>query len=383
MIQKFLQFIKSNLLVILSLALFLTSLGYYSNQKGYLKLPFVSGATIAKSATESGSDAYDYCLDQKHWDGINKENCYSKYFKQISEENGASYAFDALATLQQIDSTTLGCHLIAHGIGWGAYLKDPNDWRELIQTMNPGCSYGAIHGVIENYVATLPEGKLPKELVPSICGESPRADCNHIIGHLILVQTKGSIDEALDYCRVFQDNKTQLNFCFTGVFMEYQTALNLIDHGLAPKSWLDWPARVPELEKMCRSYSGDEGASCWEEIIHAALVKFNNDPEQIFAFCSTSQLVDGALRCRRHAIGVMTAAYEYDLDKMKPMCDIPQKNDPSFKNDCYASMAGSTLSTLPNDTKKVSDFCESLDTQYQSACFYQINVRNTQRPAGD
>src|SRR3989344_7634806 len=322
------------------------------------------------------SDVQEKCITSELTKlGVNKETCYYKEFKKISEENGYEFAFSTLFELQKIDPDSQGCHLIAHGIGTGAYKRNPNDWQKLIQILYSGCSYGAIHGVIENYVATLPEKNLTPEIMSTLCGENPRADCNHIFGHLVLVQTEGNIDDGLKLCDAFNGDHRQKMFCYTGVFMEYQTALDLIEHGFAPKSWLNWPERVPELEKICRSYSGDAGITCWEEIVHAVALKFKNDAKKVFDFCSTAQINEGAIRCRRHAIGILVAGNNYDLEDEKRMCDLVQPHDPNFKSECYVYIIGSTLASIPQSGGiKAISMCDGLEEQYKKSCFGEIGT---------
>ncbi len=269
---------------------------------------------------------------------------------------------------------------MAHGIGWGSYKRDPENWRALIQNMNSSCNYGAIHGVLEGYIKSLPDKSLKREVIGSICGENPRADCNHIIGHLLLVQTDADVDKALDLCEVFTDAR-QNSFCISGVFMEYQTALNLVAHDLVPKSWLNWAPRLPELEKLCRSYGGKQAEGCWEEIIHVALVAFNNDPSRTWALCNSAQVPNGAKRCKRHSIGVIGASKNFDLPSLKSMCSIPQKNqkneaqsDPSFEAECSPALVSSALSTIPTGVPEAVSFCGSLAPKFQPSCFSMIGA---------
>lgn len=329
------------------------------------------------SVQEISDEVFQNCQPQNLKLGFGKETCYSKQFIEVSLAHGPQFAFEALASLQQKDQDAIGCHLIAHGIGTGAYKRDPANWQDMLRTINSSCSYGAIHGILENYVATLPGGHLTKQIIPTICGENPRADCNHSIGHLLLVEASGDIRKGLDLCKVFDSDKVQQFHCQTGIFMEYQTALNLVAHGLASQDWLNWPSRVDDLEKTCRSYQGTDAVACWKEITHAALAKFNYDPKTIFDFCSSAQVVDGAKECRRHAIGIVSANTRFDLSGLKYMCDLPQKLDPTFKADCYVQMAASDISTLPNDTEKVRVFCESLEQQFQPSCLAQVGVKQS------
>lgn len=305
-----------------------------------------------------------------------KETCYSKEFEGLASKQGPKFSFDVLHLLQGIDPKAKGCHLISHGIGEGSYRRDPKNWQGLIENMPMECNYGSIHGVIQGYIGSLPDKTLTKEIIPSICGQNPRADCNHIVGHLILVETDTDVSKALDFCEVFSD-VGQRDFCQTGVFMEYSTALNLINHGLVPKSWLNWPARLDEIEKLCRSYDREKAINCWTEIVHVALVKFNNDPNLIFNLCDKAPLAEATKRCKRHSLGVMAASRQFDLANLKYICHIPQKNDSNFEDECYGDFVSSTLSTIPTMISEVVSFCRSLDKKFESSCLSVIdNFRN-------
>lgn len=297
---------------------------------------------------------------------ISKETCYYQEFIKIGEEKGSEYAFEILADLQAIDSDAQGCHLMAHGIGTGSYRNDPDNWQELIRNISSACSYGGPHGVIEEYFQDSGQ-KMTKEFIPQICGSQPRADCNHIVGHLILVETEADIDKGIDLCGAFTDDY-QRQFCLTGIFMEYQTAQNLITHGYAPTSWRNWPARVPELEKVCRSYDGENAVACWKEISHAVIAKLRGDPQKVFDFCNSAQIVEGALECKHHSIGIMAASHRFDLENLKSMCLIPQKNEPDFEGQCYLQLVSSTLSTIPDGKDKVESFCRGLSDKYRNDC---------------
>lgn len=312
-----------------------------------------------------------YCLENASL-SKGKENCYAEEFKKIGEKNGPEFSFKVLDNLQKIDPDAVGCHLIAHGIGWGSYKREPDNWRTLVQNMDSSCNYGAIHGVLESYINSLPDKSLKRDVIPSVCGENPRADCNHILGHLLLVQTDADVDKALDLCSVFTGQ--QNSFCISGVFMEYQTALNLVAHDLVPKSWLDWPPRLGELEKLCRSYSGKEAEGCWEEIVHIALAKFNNDPKQTWDLCNTAQVPNGAKRCVRHSIGIIGASRNFDLPSLKSICAIPQKNNFNFEGECYTDLISSALSTIPTMVPEAVSFCNNLEDQFRQSCFSMIGA---------
>lgn len=364
-----LTFSKIKTSVLLRIFIFLFFIFLITSGRDFAKF---AGKNIAESVEVTATTVYNYCLENA---GLSKgkENCYAEEFKKLGEKSGPEFSFLVLDSLQKTDPEAKGCHLIAHGVGAGSYKREPDNWRALVQSTDGRCSYGAIHGVLESYINSLPDKSLGKNVIPTICGLTPRADCNHILGHLLLVQTDADVAKALDLCGVFVDLR-QNSYCISGVFMEYQTALNLVAHDLASESWLNWPTRLGELEKLCRSHDGKFAEGCWEEIVHVALVKFNNDPKTIFDFCSTAQVSNGAKRCKRHSIGIMGASKNFDLPSLKSMCSLPQKNDPSFEMECYPALVSSALSTIPSMVPEAISFCNGLDQEFKPSCFSMIGI---------
>ena len=164
------------------------------------------------------------------------------------------------------------------------------------------------------------------------------------------------------------------HYCLTGVFMEHMIAENLVGHGYYPQSRRDkWYALIDEFEELCRSYDGENATACWTEMIHPASIKFRGDPQQIFDFCNTAQVEEGAKRCRRHSVVEILAEHDYDISSLKYMCAIKQSNDPAFERDCYRSLVAVTLfHVTPEEATDVVDFCLTLDRDFQDSCFSQI-----------
>lgn len=336
---------------------------------------FFAHTVLVRSAPLSFNEetihAYNICKNGARDTSMNKETCYSKAMQDIALRRGPEDAFGVLFNLQKKDADAIGCHFISHGIGYGTYERDPSHWQKDIQTINRSCTYGAVHGIIEKYTATLPHG-LTTDIIPTICGSNPIADCNHIIGHLLLVKTRGNVNNALNLCNVFDTEKRQKAFCLSGVFMEQITALNLINHGYAPESWHNWAARVDDLEKLCRAQDGERAVACWEEIVHAVIIKFNNDPAKTFAFCNKSPLLEATRACRYHGIGILATNTNFDTDKMLHICSVPQSDEPDFEGNCYTRLVSSILSTSYDKTSAVIGLCAALPQQFQHGCFSQV-----------
>ncbi len=293
-------------------------------------------------------------------------------FKKISAKYGSNHAFQKLDDLKKIDPTASGCHWIAHGIGTGEYLKDSNNWRQNLTKINQTCNYGAQHGIVEAYINTLPEGKITENNIISICGNNPINDCNHIVGHVVLVSLAGDVDNAINVCKVFT-HPLQNHYCNQGVFMENITALNLIDHKIVTEEYLNWSARLDEIEQMCKKYSDPVATACWEEITHASVQKYFSEPYKVFELCDESSSAEGRDKCKTHAIGIITANYAHDLNKASNLCKLKQKSDLKFEKNCYSNIVGSTLSTVPEKLSQSVDFCDKLENiNFASDCFAMI-----------
>ena len=301
-----------------------------------------------------------------------REQCYAKAFANLTKATNRDYAFETLRELQKVDPQARGCHFIAHAISTAEAQKDISKWKELMNTAPTDCSYGAAHGALEAYVATFPDGKLPELEIPNICNNPDTNNCTHILGHLLLVLNDNDIPKSLKICQSLPHNNSSKFECLTGVFMERITALNLEVHGLATKEALNWAARIPELETLCRAQSGTASVACWKEIVHAALIKFNNDPQKIVDFCETAPGNEETRQCINHSLGIMAAGYHFQLNKMSGVCEARAKAL-DFKNRCYAHLVAATLSTIPQEKSSATKFCGTIDTQYQPSCFAMID----------
>ena len=299
-----------------------------------------------------------------------RESCYAKGFGDLTGRTNLERAFRALASLQAADPQARGCHFIAHAIGTAETEKDAARWREVMDRAPDACTYGAMHGALEVHLAEVSGGLTP-EVIRETCAGARRGDCTHIVGHLLLVETKRNIPGALKLCEALPEERNQRYLCFLGVFMEEETAQNLVAHGLADRSALDWPARLPELETLCRSYTGRYGQACWEEIVHAAAAKFGNDPATTFGFCTRHPDPLAQARCIRHGIGVVASAqpFSFRLDALGPICESLPPRSPVGPAECQAELIGSFLSTVPDEGPHAQRYCATLAPKLQPTCF--------------
>jgi hypothetical protein len=324
----------------------------------------------AFSPTQSAHLAEKKCSSDENW-----ALCYTKEMESISYQRGSRYAHQVLFEIQARDSKVRGgCHFVAHGIGWGVYKKNPSKALSAISESGSTCSWGEQMGIIERYVENIPGGKLRDEDIAKMCEPSPGVECNHALGHMLLVETRDDIDKALELCSSLKDDKQQA-VCSSGVFMERVIGSNLFEHGIS-EGYRNWRIRMSDHEAVCKRYAGDPllQAACWRILSIPAQYYFDADPRKIFDFCNTAPSREAAWSCKMHMMAEIGSTLKIgnDLNKLKAFCRLDQ-SEPDFEEECYKYLVIIKINSSPlenaNDTVR---FCAGVPDAQQEACFWGI-----------
>jgi len=305
-----------------------------------------------------------------------KKLCYAQELEKIAFNYGIQTAFEVLGIIQEKDTDAQGCHLIAHGIGKGTFERNPAEWLQAMDSPYVRrCSYGAIHGFLEKYDARTPQGWMTNETLSSICSKNIGTQaCYHGLGHIILVNAQGNIEKGIQVCSELPGAKSQAG-CFRGLFMEYATAFMLIEHRIVPQELKNSPLRFKNTEKLCRSLAKETAEACWNEIPHAAIVKFGFDSQAIFDFCHTAQTPQAQQNCKLHTVDLFNNKRKYDLFASKELCTLELSRDPAFEEKCYIRLATSIFATNQERTADAVTFCGSLTKEFQGVCFQKVKSR--------
>jgi plastocyanin len=324
---------------------------------------------------QAASILVETCKDRREWKFRDVLHCYSEAMYQVATvQTDTNRSFSIIQALQSQDRAAAGCHIIAHGIGWATYDKDPANWKKNVSQMNSACSYGGVHGVIEQYSAS-GNGNIKKSEVASVCGDRPSWGCLHGMGHVLLVQAGNDIEKAIDLCGAIE-KEGRRHHCLNGVYMEHMIAQNLYEHGLASEERRRyWYQGFEEFEKMCRAATGEGALSCWKEIIHAAAMHFDADAPKVFNFCETAQNQEAAKLCRRHALDDVVSRKHYDLIGSKYMCGLAPAYDVDFKKYCLRNLAMGAISNLPpGPTNPAMGYCKVIENEYKEDCYQAIGA---------
>jgi hypothetical protein len=319
-----------------------------------------------------------HCLDsdavRQGRDSWSRLICYSGEMEKIALKNGQSNAQKILTQLQTIDPIARNCHFIAHGIGWGVYKRNPKMMQDSINRSSSFCNGGEQHGIIEQYIESLPDGTLVKEKIPEICGKNPKSDCNRMVGHMLLVETQNDMDKAISLCGGMYDEEQKF-ICYGGLMMERFIAFNLIDHGILPRK--DQSVRLFEFREYCSTLQGNVKLACWQGLAHPAYYYFDRDPQKVLDFCNTAPFQEAARECKVHSLSELVDVLKIDLKTAKPICKQDRSNDPFFEKDCYIELV--TLFLKPDlieaqQKDEVTKYCSSLPGEYQKECYVNIGT---------
>jgi hypothetical protein len=318
--------------------------------------------------SEIAENARKHCYSEKENGTEERINCYVDYYYNVTLRRETETSFKSMLELQKIDDGAKSCHFILHSIGRAAFEKDPENWKENLQKMPEECDYGGLHGILEAYQAE--GGSVDRDNIPSLCGNDEEGGCIHAVGHLVLIEKKNNLGEALDLCEAFVAQQDR-HHCMAGAFMERMIPRNLVAHGLVSADALDnWWSRLDEFEELCLSYSGEQATACWTETSHAAIRTFRAIPKRVFEYCDTGPSQEAANSCRRHVIIDIVGSSRFDILGIKGMCKLGPEYDPLFEGDCYNEIVKSAIIGLHADLlPNVSMFCRSLEDAYQSACY--------------
>jgi len=331
-------------------------------------IPFEKPTSSPQSQAE---EDYQHCKSKKGKGISDQHECYGRLMEESAYRFGQEYAFEVMHELQKKDSGTIGCHFISHGVGWGMYKHDPEHWQQTMNNLSTECSYGALHGLLEYYISGLPDGKLTKEIAQAICPpHNALGGCGHPLGHILLVEEKGDVDRALDFCDVLGDNKGS---CYHGVFMEHHLALNLILHGFGDPKRKNWSDFLEKDAEFCKKYSEEKLNACWGRLAHSIYYRYDQDVRKIYDYCNRAPNKQAARVCKQISFTGLYTVTHANLPKYISYCTLERSFDPGFEQVCYNEYVGLLLANnKPEHATEVVPFCLGLPSSFTRDCLRMV-----------
>lgn len=308
------------------------------------------------------------------------DRCYVKQFAMVAKYNKLPYTLQVLSELQKQDPSVAGCHFIAHVVASEEVNKDPKGWQNIIKRLPINdCTGGYLMGLMEGRSKFEKDFKVNAATVQQICtqvnhaaGKDVDQTCFHVMGHLLLIETKGGLPQAVEMCNKLSE--AYRYECYAGIFMENEYKRNLSAHGVGkPAQWdKDMLARH---KKICNEYQADAARACWREIAHVFNFIYHNYPPDVYKACSEAgyQTAPGNAPnaewrddCYIHAVGVMAMSLKFDHQNFPLLCQPYEGNDLSYHR--CAQMVITTLKQSSTNPTTLQKFCQAMPAKYKNLC---------------
>jgi mono/diheme cytochrome c family protein len=185
---------------------------------------------VATAAGTGQAGKVTFEPDDKKVEDCQDTACFEQAFGNLAYEEGPKVALDKLAELSSTNPTVQGgCHPIAHKIGAGGLLKFQGDVGKAFAEGNGTCGSGYFHGLLQWKLAGVAADQVGG--VARTACESPDIkanafnyyQCNHGLGHGLMLYTAYDLPKALDFCHQLQTPLDSVE-CSGGVFMENQSS---------------------------------------------------------------------------------------------------------------------------------------------------------------
>ena len=156
--------------------------------------------------------------------------CYEQAFGNLAYNDGPKKALEELDKLSATNGTVAAdCHPIAHKIGAGGLLRYKGDVGKAFADGSATCGSGYYHGLLQWKLAGVRADQVAG-IASTVC-KNPKIEanafiyyqCNHGLGHGLMLYTGLDLPQALDYCHKLQ-TETDSVMCSGGVFMENQSS---------------------------------------------------------------------------------------------------------------------------------------------------------------
>jgi len=301
--------------------------------------------------------------------------------------SGVTRAMDSLQALAMADTTlrTDG-HMIAHMLGRFAIAKNRND-PSILSECRPTFQAGCYHGVMEGYLASLPQ--VDGRAVAHLCSALERPDssrfsateCAHGLGHGLLERLRYDLAGALGACDTFDDIELRTE-CHDGVFME-NAVHSLGTHpmnmgndvgGAAMRGMTHTPSNATGFRRSdpsfpCDSVASQYQPSCWAyQPLFLARVS-NDDARKTLRACELAP--DSSRANCYQGFGKQSMVwFGWNHDRVISVCETagPQAID-CLKGGVEA------LVDLTLTADRAVAFCGAASERFRTACFADIGTR--------
>jgi cytochrome c553 len=334
---------------------------------------------VATSAGTGRAGNISFEPDDKEIEGCGAGDaaCFEQAFGNLAYEDGPKAALDKLAEMQGTDQTIAGtCHPIAHKIGAGGLLHYEGSVGKAFAAGNATCGAGYYHGLLQWKLAGVKADEVGGAAATACKEPEIEANafnyyqCNHGLGHGLMLYTALDLPKALDYCHQLQTESDSI-MCSGGVFMENQSSsFGLRSKWLSTKNLL-FPCNSKHVSRSDKLY-------CYLLVTSHILPNVSGDWKKTADWCRRSE---------RGWIDICFQSYGRDVAGnagrdpagMKGLC----AQAGSGEKDCIFGAIRDVMNNNPQDPNGKA-FCEVVKPGFRAQCFFGMGtILGTQQSTPD
>jgi len=300
--------------------------------------------------------------DKKIEDCQGNSGCFEQAFGNLAYNDGPKAALDKLAELSATDPIVQGgCHPIAHRIGAGGLLHYEGEVGKAFAAGNGTCGSGYYHGLLQWKLAGV-----KADQVASVAGtacKDPEIEsnafnyyqCNHGLGHGLMLYTALDLPDALGYCHQLQPAEAVM--CSGGVFMENQSSsFGLQSKWLSTKNLL-YPCNSKLVQRRDKLY-------CYLLVTSHILPYVSGDWVKTADWCRRSERGWVDICFQSYGRDVAGAVVR-DPRQMRNLCAMAG----SGEKECIFGAIRDVMNNNNQDPNGKA-FCEVVKAKFRAYCFF-------------
>jgi mono/diheme cytochrome c family protein len=325
-------------------------------------------AFVATAAGTGQAGKISFEPDDKKVDDCGQDAaCYEQAFGNLAYEDGPKAALDRLEQLSATNPVVQGdCHPIAHKIGAGGLLHYEGEVGPAFVAGSGTCGSGYYHGLLQWKLAGVKADQVGSVARTACSDPQIKANafnyyqCDHGLGHGLMLYTGYDLPEALDFCHQLQTEFDQVA-CSGGVFMENQSS----SFGLRTK-WLKttnllYPCNSKLVQRRDKLY-------CYLLVTSHILPNVNGDWKKTADWCRKSER--GWVQYCFQSYGRDVAGNAgRDPEGMKSLC----AQAGSGEKECIYGAVRDVMNNNAQDPNGKA-FCEIVKAKFRGYCFYGLGT---------
>jgi mono/diheme cytochrome c family protein len=293
--------------------------------------------------------------------------CYEQAFGNLAYDDGPKEALAKLDELSASNPTVQAdCHPIAHKIGAGGLLYYDGDVGKAFAAGSASCGSGYYHGLLQWKLAGVRADQVASVAATACKDPDIEANafiyyqCNHGLGHGLMLYTGLDLPQALDYCHKLQTEQDSI-MCSGGVFMENQSSsFGLHSQWLSTKNLL-FPCNSKYVKRQDKLY-------CYLLVTSHILPYVHGSWKKTSAWCRRSD--PGWVQYCFQSMGRdVSGVAVRNPQQMKDFC----AQAGSGEKECIYGAIRDVMNNNAQDPQGKA-FCEIVKAKFRDYCFYGMGT---------